>query len=130
MACACVTLGNAPTRMVLTGHSAQTETMVATQSTNPIKCLFPLLASDDHGKEGRILLGTFLALTIPANPRAVVRDQVGQGGVVEDAGGRIANVEEDLIEGTVGKVAVDQFTQLFGVAERRERAVNQAHDLA
>jgi hypothetical protein len=30
----------------------------------------------------------------------------------------------------VGQVAVNQRTQLFGITERRQRAVDQTHDLA
>jgi hypothetical protein len=57
-------------------------------------------------------------------------DQVSQSGVVKDLGGGIADVKEHLVESAVGKITVDQLAQLLGVAERRQRAVDQADDLA
>ena len=60
----------------------------------------------------------------------MIGDQIGQGCVVEDAGGRVAHVEKYLVEGAVRKIPVNQFAQLLGIAEGRKRPVNQADDLA
>ncbi len=54
----------------------------------------------------------------------------GESGVVEDTGGGVAHVEENLVQGAVRKIAIDQFAELLGVSEGGERAVNQADDLA
>src|SRR5580700_1890205 len=111
MAWACVMLGNAPTRIVLAAPWAHPETTNANQRENPTSILlFTLVASDDHGQNaGLIFLLALRTLTVLAGLRAVVGDQVGQSGVVEDARGRIANVEKHLVESAVGKIAIDQF---------------------
>ena len=93
--------------------------------------VYSRLTPDDHGEDaGRIFLLIFLTPGILADAWAAVRDQVGQSGVVEDASRRIANIEEDLVKGAVGKIAVNQFAELLGIAEGRERTVNQSHDFA
>src|ERR1700691_751595 len=84
MACACVMLGNAPTRMVLTVPWAHPETAVASQSNNPVnnpanQRLLTLAASDHHGEDaGGVFLLSLLAL---AAAWAVIGDQIGEGGV-------------------------------------------------
>ena len=62
--------------------------------------------------------------------RGVVSDQISERRVVEDAGGRVTNIEKHLIKGAVQQIAVNEFAQLFGVAERGEWAVDEANDLA
>src|ERR1017187_1395652 len=125
-------LGKAPTRMVLAVPCAHPETAVARQSNNPTKeRLLTLVASDDHGEDaGRIFLLIFLALGVLAGSQAVMSDQIRESRVVEDAGGRVTDIEKHLIKGAVGKIAIDQVAQLFRVTEGGEWAVNQADDLA
>jgi hypothetical protein len=65
-----------------------------------------------------------------AGSRGVGSDQIRKSCVVEDAGGRVTNVEKNLVKGAVRQIAVDEFAQLVGVAERRERTVDEADDLA
>src|ERR1017187_8430946 len=124
-------LGKAPTRMVLAVPCAHPETAVGSRSNNPIKeRLLTLVTSDDHGEDaGRIFLLIFLALGVLAGS-PVMSDQIRESCVVEDAGGRVTDIEKHLIERAVGKVAVDQVAQLFSVTEGGEWAVNQADDLA
>src|SRR5450631_3975613 len=127
-------LGKAPTRMVLVVPCAHPQTAVASQSNNPTKeRLLTLVTSDDHGEDaGRIfllILLIFLALGVLAGS-PVMSDQIRESRVVEDAGGRVTDIEKHLIERAVGKVAVDQVAQLFSVTEGGEWAVNQADDLA
>src|SRR6266576_3003869 len=97
-------LGKAPTRTVLAGAWAKTETTVVSQSSNATKkFLLTLTTPDDHGQDaGRIFLLIFLTLGTLADSRAADGDQVRQTCVVEDTSGGIANVEEYLVEGTVG----------------------------
>src|SRR5271167_2088461 len=90
--------------------------------------LLTLLASNHHGEDaGRIFL---LALAALAGARATVDDQIRESRVVEDTRCRVSDVEKHLVQGAVRQIAVDQFTQLLGVAEGRQRTVNQANDLA
>ena len=60
----------------------------------------------------------------------ICSDQIGQSRVVEDACGSIANVEKNLVQGAMGKVAVDQFAQLLGVTKRSQRTIDEANNLA
>src|SRR5580698_2438890 len=129
-------LGNAPTRMVLTVPWAHPETAVASQSNNPVnnpanQRLLTLAAADDHGEDASgVFLLSLLALATAGAAWAVIGDQIREGGVVENASGRVANVEENLVQRAVGKIAVDEFAKLLGVAERGQRTVNQADDFA
>src|SRR5579859_1743119 len=107
--------------------------MTATDhKTNPTNIFLLTSRTPDHHWENA---GGFLLL-IPGTPGrfagagAVPNDQVGQSRVIEDAGCGVAYVEKDLVESAVGQIAVNQFAQLLGIAERRERTVNQADDLA
>ena len=91
----------------------------------------PFLAPDDHGEDaGRIFLLIFLALAGFGGARVVAGDEVGECGVVEDAGGGVADIQEYLVESAMGEVAVDEFAELFGVTEWGQWAVDQADDLA
>jgi hypothetical protein len=51
-------------------------------------------------------------------------DQISESGVVEDAGRSVAHVEENLVKSPVREVAVNQFAQLLGIAERGEGSVD------
>src|ERR1700690_626160 len=117
--------------MGLTGAWAHPEIAVASQTTSPrSEPLLTFASSDDHGEDaGRFFLLVLLALGALAGTRSI-DDQVSQSGVVEDTGRGIADVEKDLIKGAMRKIVVNQFAQLFGVAEGGERAVNQADNLA
>ena len=61
---------------------------------------------------------------------AVALEEVGQRGVVEDGGGGVANLEEELEEAGVAGLGSDQSAELDGVAERGERPVEEPHDVS
>ena len=63
------------------------------------------------------------------------RARTGTGNIFErsafeNLGRGIAHIEEDLIERTMGHVAIDQIAQLFGIAEGGQGPINQANDVA
>jgi hypothetical protein len=59
-----------------------------------------------------------------------VSDQIGDGGVLENSGGGVADGEKDLIESAVISVFGDETAELLGVAQGSERAVDEADDVA
>ena len=61
---------------------------------------------------------------------ASASSQIGERSVVEDSGSRIPNIEQDLIEGAVLSVHLDQPAQRFRVAKGSQRAIDGANDLA
>jgi hypothetical protein len=60
----------------------------------------------------------------------VALEEVGQGRVVEDRGGGVTDVEEQLEEARVEGFGPHPAGQLGGVAEGGERAVEEPHDVA
>ena len=56
-------------------------------------------------------------------------DDVGERGVLKNFRGGVAYVQKYLVKRPVFGVTIDEAAQLFGVAERSEGAVDQAHDL-
>lgn len=60
----------------------------------------------------------------------VAFEEVGQGGVVEDGRGGVANLEEELEEAGVTGLGPYQAGQLGGVAERGERPVEEPDDVS
>ncbi len=131
IACACVILGNAPTRMVLASPCAQAAVKEMEKSRIPrIDCLLTLVSSDHHGEDaGGIFFRIFQFLATFAG-RHVAGNEIGKCCVFENARRRIANVEKNLVERAMRQIAVDQFAKMFGVAERSEGTVDQANDLA
>src|SRR5271163_1146494 len=94
--------------------------------------LLTLLASNHHGQDAALFFlllsgGTLAAL---GGMGSVAGNQVGEGGVFQNASDRVAHIEEDLIERAVRQVAADQHAEFLGIGKGRERAINQAHDLA
>src|SRR3984885_7994793 len=132
IACACVTLGKAPTRMVFALPWAGAETDAARLSASPNqKNLFPFVAPDDHGENAArfFFLRAALCLATFSSMWSRPLDQLRQGCVFQDFRGSISHVKEHLIQGAMRQVAVDQSTQLIGVAEGRQGSVNQANNL-
>ena len=60
----------------------------------------------------------------------VAFEEVGQGGVVEDGGGGVSNVEEEVEEAGVARLGPHQARELGGIAERGERPVEEPHDVS
>src|ERR1700733_6004393 len=123
-------LGKAPTRMVVW---AKAENAVPRVRTNPIRTLFTLLTPDDHGQNTSLV---FFLFFLPGRALAFsgaggcAGDQVGQCSVFENLGGRVADVEKNLIESAMGEVAVNKHTELLGVGKGCEGTIDQTHDLA
>jgi hypothetical protein len=60
----------------------------------------------------------------------VAFEEVRQGGVVEDGGGGVPNVEEEVEEPGVAGFGLHQAGELGGIAERGERPVEESHDVS
>src|SRR5579883_1309129 len=87
--------------------------------------LITLEASGHHGEN----VGEFFFHAFFGFHNAVAADKIGQRGVVENACGRIADIEKDLVHLAMRQVPIDQFAEMLGVAKGRERTVNQTDDL-
>src|ERR1700726_3752837 len=129
MACACVMLGNAPTRIVVcAGLDAATPSAIRSTMR---KRLLTLLAPDNHGQNAAFLFFFLLGSTLAfGGTRGCAGDEIRKSGVFQNLCSRVAHVEKHLIERAVRQIAVDEHAQLFGVGKRRHRAVDQTHDLA
>src|SRR5258708_40093995 len=94
MACACVMLGNAPTRMVACAPLGRAEaTKVRTKTT----FLITLLASDHHRQHAALFF--FLGgAPAPRRARRCAGNQVGERSVFQNMRRCIAHVEKHLIE--------------------------------
>src|SRR5208337_3183096 len=129
MACACVILGNAPTRMAVCVHpgSAATNPTISPKRS----LLLTLLSPDDHGEERRLFclffLGRLLAL---GDARMRLGDEVSQSSIFQDVRGCVAHVQEQLVKRPVRQIADNQRTQLLGIAKRRQRTIDQSYDFA
>jgi len=60
----------------------------------------------------------------------VAFEQVGQGGVVEDGGGGVSNVEEEVEEPGVAGLGLHEAGELGSIAERGEWSVEEPHDVS
>src|SRR6266550_5012860 len=72
----------------------------------------------------------FSLAAAPPRTGTGIGHQVGQRCVFQDLGGRIPHVKEHLVECAVVGIPSDKTPQLFSVAERRQRTVNQTNDFA
>src|SRR5438128_5623151 len=137
--CAWVILGNAPTRIVVWARRTP-ENRQRTARTQPVRTQIPLLPqshrlrifapwiSVDHHWQDSGFFGFFLALA--AGRFRALPNNVSQRSVLENLGCGIANIEEHLVKRTVLSIAINQAAKLFGVAERRQWAIDQADNLA
>src|SRR6266852_6511476 len=92
---------------------------------------FPAYVAVHHHGQNRAFRLLFLpALFGPCRLCSWPSSNVGQRGVLKDAGRGIAHIEEYLVEPAVLSIVVNQAAQLLGVAKRGERTVNQADDFA
>src|ERR1700687_407886 len=133
IACGCVILGNAPTRMTVCGPAnapnkkpKQAETKKLRLVTDPASRLHR-----QHDGLGFLLLAGLpvdgLRTGTSCRPTA---DQVGQRRILQNPGGLIPHVQKHLVQGTMVRVTIDQSAQLIRIPKRRERPVNQTNDLA
>ncbi len=77
---------------------------------------------------GRMLAEFFLSLFLCLRPlpgRSLAGDQVGESGVIENAGGRVADIEKYLVKRAMRKVAINQIAQ-DARHRRKEPAVRQS----
>src|SRR6202022_1655887 len=91
------------------------------------------LASDDHGEDaGRLFFLLLVSVFFSSfgSPRSRLDDQIGEGCVVQNLGGGVADIEKHLIKRPVRQIPINQHAQLFGIAERSQRTVNQPDDFA
>jgi len=56
--------------------------------------------------------------------------KIGERGVIQDVRGRVPHIQENLIQGAMIGIPQDKAAQLFRVAQRRQRAINQPNNLA
>src|ERR1700722_14241537 len=102
MACACVILGKAPTRIVLALPCPEAAAAVARNNVAMIRRLITLLAPNYHGQNAAGVLFLVLeALAGLVGSWSVIGDQVGQRSVIENAGSGVAHVQKNLIQRAV-----------------------------
>src|SRR5579871_720457 len=134
MACACVMLGNAPTRMVLGAPCAKAAIAEKSVQTNPMIFLVTVFlvslgASDHHGQNAGGILRLLSAQTALGGSRVLVDNKIRESGVVENVGGRVTDVQKYLVESSVREITVNEFAQVVGVAKRGEGTVDESDNL-
>src|SRR5277367_4893103 len=90
MACACVMLGNAPTRMVV---CAQPETALQARRIPNTRRLLTLVTPGNHGEDAGFFF--FLGSFASGSGR---RDQVGERGVFQNSSRGVAHIKKQLVE--------------------------------
>src|SRR5689334_13310489 len=107
MACACVMLGKAPTRM--TTSCPRAEPMKGSEKMkirNVLRIFICAPVARHHGKDAAIVL---LARAPASLHRARIVDDVGQACAFQDSGSSVSHLEKDLVERAMGRVPVDLF---------------------
>src|SRR5882672_1407169 len=120
-------LGKAPTWMTVCAEadSATSRKNDAAITNRLVMALFPS-SVQHHGQH----TGFFLFLGATSGTGRHLVHQVGQSRVVEDLCGRVADVEKYLIQRAMVSIASDQAAQLFRIAERRQRTVDEPDNFA
>src|SRR6201985_3306558 len=120
--------GNAPTRMTVAAPWANIGSDAAcirmTRNSVPLR-IFPSVGAvmGDHWNYA----GFFFLLCVLSGAGKFglgPADNVLQGSVFENSGGRGAHIQKGLIEGAVLGIAIDQAAQLIGISKRSQRAVD------
>src|SRR5262252_6815983 len=113
-------LGKAPTRIAVCASESTVPTnrnrQTRIRTTDPLflMSLPSQVALYNHGQHSgvcRLFLPRFLCGS------CLAVHKIGQCGVIEDAGGCVTDIEKHPIESTVLGIAINQSTQLLGVAE-------------
>src|SRR5437667_8447557 len=91
--------------------------------------IFAPWISVDHHWQNSGFFGFFLALAA-GRFRALPAHNISQRSMLKNFGCSIANIQEHLIKRAVLGIAINQAAKLFGVAEKRQWAINQADNLA
>src|ERR1039458_3318667 len=138
IACGCVMLGNAPTRITLCAlakvprkinNPTQTKRLRLVMAHSPRRCR-------QHIGLGFLFLAGFRVggLSVDGFRMRVFRgstaDQVGQRRILQNLCSRIPHFQENFVQRAVVRIAIDQKPQLVRIAERRKRPVNQTDDSA
>src|SRR6266478_559295 len=136
IACGCVILGNAPTRMTLCAPANTPSKKNTSAETKKFRLIMALASSQHRQHSG---LGLFLPVGLPVNgllnglrtgPGRPAADQVGQRRILQNRGGRIPYLQKHLVQGAMVRIAIDQSAQLVRISEGRERPVDQTDDFA
>src|SRR5581483_2047219 len=124
----CVMFGNAPTRTVVCANPSTANTMNSKTPRTLLLIFSPVrIAVHDHGQHSALVCFLAGLLTWLTDPRT---NDIGQGGVLEDAGRGVPHVQEHLVQRAMFSVTINERTELVGIPEGGERAVNQANDFA
>src|SRR5438128_5432416 len=110
----------------VTTQTARTQIPLLPQS-HRLRIFAPWISVDHHWQDSGFF-GFFLALA--AGRFRFLANNVSQRRVLENLGCGIANIEEHLVKRAVLGIAINQAAKLFGVAERRQWAIDQADNLA
>src|SRR5208282_2825668 len=132
MACGCVMLGNAPTRIVFCAPASAPSKI---NNHAEAKKLRLVMALAPRRYRQRIGLWLLLPADFPVDGAGtgtgrLTADQVGKRRIFENLRSRIPYFKEHFVERAMVRIAIDESSQLFGIAKRRERPVNQTDDFA
>src|ERR1700722_5211395 len=133
MACACVILGNAPTRTTVwpSAGSARIRKSNPATKMNRLFIFAPArIPVNHHGQNGGRHTFFLTALAGFQSGHAPAIHDVSQSSVLENPGCGIAYGKENLIECAMFRVAIDQSAYLVGIAKGSQPTVNQADNLA
>src|ERR1700694_2695585 len=133
IACGCVILGNAATRITVCAPAN-----VASKKHKQVEAKKRLLVMAlslrqhrQHTERGSLLPDGLpvdgLWMRVSSRPPA---DQVGQRRILQNPGGRIPYFQKHFVQGAMVGIAIDQSAQLIRIPKRSERAINQTDDLA
>src|ERR1035441_3957679 len=133
IACGCVMLGNAPTRMTVSApaHAPSTKSKPA-QAQKPR--LIIARASRQHRQH--VGLRFLLPAALPVDGLRIgsigwpTANQVGQRRILQYLGGRIPHFQKHFVQSAVVGIAIDQNAQLIGISKGRERPVKQTDNFA
>src|ERR1019366_3109702 len=138
IACGCVILGNAPTRMTVWAPANTPSKKIKQAEAKKLRLVMALAFRQHRQHPG---LGFFL----PADPpvaglpvdglrtgtrRRPTADQVGQRRILQNPGGRIPYFQKHLVQGAMVRIAIDQSAQLIRIPKRCQRPVNQTDNFA
>src|SRR4030088_652411 len=133
IACGCVILGNAPTRMTVCAL-ANIPSKKNKQVDAKRLLLVMALSSGQHRQHTE--RGSLLPDGLPVDglwmrvSRRPPVDQVGQRRILQNPGGRIPYFQKHFVQGAMFGIAIDQIAQLIRIPKGSERAINQTDDLA
>src|SRR5437868_3700750 len=111
----------------VTTQTARTQIPLLPQS-HRLRIFAPWISVDHHWQDSGFF-GFFLALAA-GRFRALPADNISQRSMLKNFGCSIANIQEHLVKRAVLGIAINQAAKLFGVAERRQWAIDQADNLA